>query len=146
MSIGAISGGAVDYAVLRQQPNLSARFEEDDADKSGGLSLQEFQTAHAGSARPTGPGGANRAGGPSASDIFAELDEDEDGELSLAELEAGKPPPPQGGLASGTLASLLSVQEADEETSILSLQTTGSYAANGSESDPIGELLDSLSG
>jgi len=128
MSIGAISGSYPDLSVFRSQFQKTAesRFDKDDTDKSGGLSIEEFTEAL--SNGPQGP--ANISGKPSAEELFSRLDKNGDGQISLDEFKAAKPSSPSGNLSPETLASLLTAQEQSSGTSILDL-----LQANSSQQD-----------
>lgn len=87
-----------------------------DQDSSGGLSLDELRTLRPGN---SGRRAADSAGGTTATDrsaqIFSRLDTDGDGSVSAEELEAGRPARPAGGaFSAGSMAALLSGQEATE--------------------------------
>ena len=142
MSIGALSGGGFDFSSLRAQfeQARAAAFEQADADKSGGLSLQELESARAESPF----GGANSAGSPSTEEIFAQLDADGNGEVSSTEFTSARPPTPAGGFSPEAFASLLSAQESEGSTSILDLFAASSEEEVSEETDLIGSLLDAL--
>ena len=72
MSIGGISGGSFSFSNIQSQfaQQRAAQFAEDDADSSGGLSLDEFKAAHE---KRTG-GAEKPAGAPSVEEIFSSLD------------------------------------------------------------------------
>ncbi|MCW2309645.1 EF-hand domain-containing protein [Rhodobium gokarnense] len=150
MSIGAVSGSMPDFSAMKamMEDARAERFAKDDADGSGGLSLEEFSDAHEN--RPQGP--AEVAGGPSVEEMFAQLDTDGDGEVTEAELEEGAPKgpppgPPPGEFSSETFSSLLSVQEESSSGSITDLLSSGNEASSeATEEDLLSELMESLIG
>lgn len=102
MSISSINSGPSAFAGIDRRQAAQQRFEAGDTDKSGGLSLDEFQAASA-----KGPGGANRPpSAPDAATLFSNLDSDSDGNLTQGELES-----PFQRLGNETRSSLLSAQE-----------------------------------
>ena len=135
MSIGGISGGSFSFSNIQSQfaQQRAAQFAEDDADSSGGLSLDEFKAAHEKRA-----GGAEKpAGAPSVEEIFSSLDADGSGEVTQAEIEAAGPPPPPpgGGFSPEGLTSALSLQEDEDSTSSILDLLTSSATDESSESD-----------
>lgn len=146
MSISGVSAAGFDFSSLRAQlqDTAAAKFQDADADKSGGLSLEEFEGL-----RADGPfGSANAAGGPSTEELFSSLDADGDGELTEAERPSG---PPGGSFSPDAFSSLLSAQEAfggvqSSGSSILDI-LNGPYEKSGTpDNDLLGQLLDSISG
>ena len=113
MPIGGLSGGTPDYSNMRarMQEMISEKFQSGDADQNGSLSLKEFTKLHAD--RPHGPGGPEQSAGipPRAEEIFARIDQNEDGQINEEEFLAGKPPAPQGQFSSDALDLLLGLQE-----------------------------------
>lgn len=102
MSISSINSGPSAFAGIDRRQAAQQRFEAGDTDKSGGLSLDEFQAASA-----KGPGGAKAPpGAPDAATLFSNLDSDSDGNLTQGELES-----PFQRLGNETRSSLLSAQE-----------------------------------
>lgn len=170
MSIGGISGSTPDYSAMRaeMEARMAERFKSDDADQSGGLSLEEFSNAkEKGPSGPGGPGGPRGAGGPkgpggpggpggaagiagsqsTTEELFAQLDADEDGELTEEELAAARPPAPHGDFATDTLASLLSAQEEAGSSSFLEMLQSASETEESEETDEtdiLNQLLDAL--
>lgn len=139
MSIDAISAYGVDFSAMR------ARFQQADADKSGGLSLEEFEQAGAQSTS----GAADPAGQAAAGEMFALLDADANGELSADEVSSAL----NGSISSDSFMSLLAAQEAAQESAAASgvdasaarSQLTATYGSQeGAEDDLLGDLLDSL--
>lgn len=141
MSIGGVSSAGFDFSAMRArfQENAMAKFEAADADKSGGLSLDEFKGLQADSPL----GSAKPAGAPSAEEMFAKLDADGDGQLTAAE----RPEPPGGNFSPEAFLSLLSAQEGFKaggfgQTTDLSSATFES--SESSENDLVSQLLDAL--
>lgn len=101
-SISSISSNTYAPAGVSRQQKVQERFEAADADKSGALSLEEFQAA--------GPKDADKAGRsgnrPSAEEIFAKLDSDGDGSLTQTEMETAFQ-----SMRSDTKGALLAAQE-----------------------------------
>lgn len=131
-------------ALLAAQEDMSEQFAAADADGSGGLSLEEFTAAEEN--RPKGPGGPEKAGGgapPSAEEVFDALDVNEDGQVSQAELAAGKPTAPQEGTAADTLSALLSAQEEAGSSSLLDILTSETSTEESSD-NTLSQILGSL--
>lgn len=114
-------------------------FSRADQDSSGGLSLDEFRAMRPGN---SGTQAADSAGGTTATDrsaeIFSRLDTDGDGTVSAEELEAGRPARPAGGaFSAGSMAALLSGQEASETSGtddfFASLDTDGDGSLSAAE-------------
>ena len=108
--------------LLALQEETEKRFTAADTDQSGGLSFDEF--LEAAPERPQGPGGPPGAGGPPApEELFARLDQDSDGEVTLEEIASARPPVPREDIPRGpqqvpagaspfeSLSALLSAQE-----------------------------------
>lgn len=132
------AGGTQAAEYMRQM--REKMFSRADGDGSGGLSLDEFSAIGQGR---NGTGAAESAGSAAsaaatdrAKEAFSRLDTDGDGSLTQAEMEAGRPPPPNGGMAPDTMSALLSSQES----------ATGSGSATGStaNSNGLAELFSSL--
>lgn len=143
MSIGGVSSAGFDFAAMRArfQENAMAKFEAADADKSGGLSLDEFKGIQAdnpfGSAKP--------AGAPSAEEMFAKLDADGDGQLTASE----RPQAPGGNFSPEAFMNLLSAQEGFStsgfgQSSMMNLLSAGSESQQSSETDLVSQLMDAL--
>lgn len=135
MSIDAISAYGVDFSAMR------AKFQQADADKSGGLSLEEFEQAGAQNAS----GAADPAGQAGSGEMFAMLDADGDGELTAGEVSSAL----NGSISPESFMSLLAAQESavasGVDTSAGRSQLTATYGSQGgSEDDLLGDLLDSL--
>lgn len=114
-------------------------FSRADQDSNGGLSLDEFRTMRPGN---SGTRAADSAGATTATDrsaeIFSRLDTDGDGSVSAEELEAGRPARPAGGaFSAGSMAALLSGQEASGTSSaddfFTSLDTDGDGSLSAAE-------------
>lgn len=110
MDVSSIGSGYFDFAAM--QARFQEKVTEADADGSGGLSFAEFEELEAN--RPAGPGGP---GGPGSvaeeqttEERFGSLDTNGDGEVTLAELEAGKPSF-EPTFSASNLTELLSAQE-----------------------------------
>jgi len=104
MSISSINSSSTYAAAsVSRQQRAQERFEAADADKSGGLSLEEFQAAGPKDGEKVGRGGANR---PSAEDMFASMDSDGDGSLTQTEMETAFQ-----SMRSQTKGALLAAQE-----------------------------------
>tara|TARA_E500000318_G_scaffold40552_1_gene38856 strand:- start:1233 stop:1673 length:441 start_codon:yes stop_codon:yes gene_type:complete len=110
MDVSSIGSGYFDFAAM--QARFQEKVTEADADGSGGLSFAEFEELEAN--RPAGPGGP---GGPGSvaeeqttEERFDSLDTNGDGEVTLAELEAGKPSF-EPTFSASNLTELLSAQE-----------------------------------
>ena len=135
MSLDAISAYGVDFSAMR------AKFQQADADKSGGLSLKEFEQASA-----DGPSGAaDSADRASAGEMFAMLDADGDGELTSTEVSTAL----NGSISPESFMSLLAAQESavasGVDASAGRSQLAATYGSQeGSEDDLLGDLLDSL--
>ena len=135
MSLDAVSAYGIDFSAMR------ARFEQADADKSGALSLEEFEQASSG-----GPlGAAGSAGHANAEEMFASLDTDGDGEVTSTEAVSAF----SGNFSSDAFMSLLAAQESATasgvDTSAARSQLTAAYGSQeDSENDLLGDLLDSL--
>lgn len=170
MSISSISSNTYASAGVSRQQKAQERFEAADADKSGALSLEEFQAAGPKDADKAGRGG-NR---PSAEDMFAKMDSDGDGSLTQTEMEtafqsmrsetkgallaaqeesggfggpggAGGPPPggpPPGGPPPGGQQG----EESSESgsSSIASLLSSSTSEDEEDEDDPLGTLISQL--
>ena len=135
MSLDAISAYGVDFSAMR------AKFQQADADKSGGLSLEEF--AHA--CTDCAPGAAEPADQPGAGEIFALLDADSNGELTSGEASSTL----NGNISPESFMSLLAAQESAAASGVDASagrsQLTATYGSQeGSEDDLLGDLLDSL--
>ena len=102
MSISSISGSTVTAAGIIRQQRAQERFDAADTDKSGGLSLEEFQAAGPKDSRPSDIG-SNR---PNAQDLFNNIDGNSDGSLTQNELETAFQ-----GFQSGAKGVLLAAQE-----------------------------------
>jgi Ca2+-binding EF-hand superfamily protein len=111
--ISGISGG-VDFSTIKQtmQERAQQRFAASDADSSGTLSLEEYQSFV--------PDFVEDIDGS-----FTQIDADNSGDLSEAELQTfaeshqgGRPPPPPGGNADGSSSSILEllISEAAEDS------------------------------
>ncbi|MEQ9518665.1 MAG: EF-hand domain-containing protein [Parvibaculum sp.] len=106
-----------------REARMQERFNAADADRSGGLSVEEFESAFTNS-----PRGANSAA--SASEIFAQRDGNGDGQITSDEMG-----PPQGGgrpegagggrpmMASDMLSTLLQMQEDSSGNDLISQLT-----------------------
>lgn len=104
MSISSISSSTTYAAAgVSRQQRAQERFEAADTDKSGGLSLEEFQTAGPKDADKAGRSGGNR---PSAEEMFARMDGDGDGSLTQTEMETAFQ-----SMRSQTKGALLAAQE-----------------------------------
>ena len=94
--------------LLELQQRSADLFNEADADQSGGLSFDEFIKA---GAEKTG----QAEGAPSLEDMFARLDQDRDGEVTLQEFASAKPqgrePAPSGSSPFEAMSALLDAQE-----------------------------------
>lgn len=166
MSISSISGSPYAAAGVSRQQRAQERFEAADTDKSGGLSLEEFQASGPKDAEKAGRSGGNR---PSAEEMFARMDSDGDGSLTQTEMEtafqsmrsqtkgallaaqeeagganggpggAGGPPPgpPRG--ADGTEASATT-----GGSDIASLLSSGSSSSGSTDEDALGTLISQL--
>ncbi len=139
MSLDAISAYGVDFSAMR------AKFQQADADKSGGLSLEEFEQTCADCAS----GAADPADHTAAQELFALLDADGNGELTSGEASSAL----NGNISPESFMSLLAAQEAAQESAAASgvdasagrSQLTATYGSQGgSEDDLLGDLLDSL--
>jgi len=96
----SVAGGQT--AMMQQtRERIFARL---DADRSGGVSFAEFQTA-----RQNMPGQAEESA--AATELFTRLDANRDGMLSAAEMP-GLPRPGGGRFSEANLATLLGQQEA----------------------------------
>ena len=108
-------------------------FQGADADKSGGLSLDELKNA-----KP--PGGAPE--GVDVEKLFSSLDADGDGSLTQSEL---KPPPfaNASGLSGDSLSGLLqSISDEDDETNgVLTLFSSASSGASSASDQGLADLL-----
>jgi hypothetical protein len=140
MSIGGISGGTFDLTslkALRHEKGLEL-FKKNDTDKSGGISISEFQKAH--ETNPLAPlSQAKNTDQASLEEIFAHLDADGNGEIGIKEFRDAKPPAPGGNFAPDTLASLLQLQEKSSENPFQKLVETAS-----NKQDTNSDLLDGL--
>lgn len=103
MSISSISGSPYAAAGVSRQQRAQERFEAADTDKSGGLSLEEFQASGPKDAEKSGRSGGNR---PSAEEMFARMDSDGDGSLTQTEMETAFQ-----SMRSQTKGALLAAQE-----------------------------------
>ncbi|WP_165772259.1 EF-hand domain-containing protein [Niveispirillum lacus] len=108
MSISSISGSISALTSIGRPPQAQERFEAADTDKSGGLSLEEFQAAGPKDADKTGRTGTR----PSAEDMFARMDSDGDGALTQGEMETAFQ-----SMRSEMKGTLLAAQEAASGTS-----------------------------
>lgn len=147
MSIGAVSGGAPDYSSLRAffEEQRAAKFETADADRSGGLTLEEFEKLRADSPFAS----ANVAGAPSTEEVFSGLDADGDGEVTQSEFANAKPPGLAGGFSPETFSGLLSAQEQSGSPSILDFLNFSSEETDEEESEEtnlVDAFLDILDG
>lgn len=97
------SSNAYAAAGVSRQQRAQERFEAADTDKSGGLSLEEFQASGPKDAEKAGRSGGNR---PSAEDMFARMDSDGDGSLTQTEMETAFQ-----SMRSQTKGALLAAQE-----------------------------------
>lgn len=132
-------------ALLAAQEDMSAKFQADDTDQSGGLSLDEFTQAMENG--PEGPGGPEKAGGPPpppAEEVFSQLDLDGDGEVTEAELAASRPGEQQSSTPTDTLAALLSAQEEESSSSLVDLLSSASETEESSETDLLSQILSTL--
>lgn len=135
MSFDAVSAFGIDFSAMR------ARFDQADADKSGGLSLEEFEQA----ASSGVIGEAGSADQADAAETFASFDADGDGEVTSTEAFTAF----SGNFSSDAFMSLLAAQESATASGIdmsaARSQLTATYGSQeGSESDVLGDLLDSL--
>lgn len=91
MDVSSIGSGYFDFAAM--QARFQEKVTEADVDGSGGLSFAEFEELEAN--RPAGPGGPGGPGGvaeeQTTEERFDSLDTNGDGEVTLAEFEAGMP-------------------------------------------------------
>jgi hypothetical protein len=91
-AINANSGmRPMEQAQGRQRLSPEERFAKMDSDASGGVSFEEFQAM---GEKVHGKSGQQPPAGK-VEEFFSALDTNEDGVLSLEELESGKPPKPQ---------------------------------------------------
>lgn len=136
MQVSSASGAQALEMANRMRQRMFSRA---DQDSSGGLSLDEFRAMRPGN---SGTQAADSAGGTAAADrsaeIFSRLDTDGDGTVSAEELEAGRPARPAGGaFSAGSMAALLSGQEASEtsgaEDFFASLDTDGDGSLSAAE-------------
>ncbi|MDK9719845.1 MAG: EF-hand domain-containing protein [Rhodospirillales bacterium] len=127
-SFGAMSN-MQSFQQLREQ-----MFAKADSDSSGALSLEEFSAIG-----QNLPGGNNDSS--KVQSRFSELDTDGSGDLSDAELEAGKPSMPPD-----MAQSLLSLQESNSGTSLTDLFSTADADASGGLSVDEFTELGSLTG
>jgi len=116
-SVGGGGGGSAAFDQLRER--LFARA---DADRNGGVSLDEFKAL--GKDRPAGGSAAisGSAAAEAAQKLFSSLDADQDGSLNKSELRPLEGQKPSGGgfgtagFASSSLGALLSGQEATSDS------------------------------
>jgi len=88
MDVISIGSGYFDYAAMLAR--FQEKVTEADAVGGGGLSFAEFEEIEAN--RPAGPGGPGGvAEEQTTEERLASLDTDGDGEVTLADFEAGKP-------------------------------------------------------
>jgi Ca2+-binding EF-hand superfamily protein len=114
-----ISGSGNSAMLQQMQAMRSQMFQKADADKSGGLNLDEFKVA--GQNMPGGTQGSKSAG--KVEEAFKKIDTNGDGNLTSDEMEAFKPK-----FDMNSMSALLGAQEAS--------QSAGS--------DPANELLKML--
>lgn len=137
MSVSGISSGAFDLSSLKalRLEKGAELFNKNDTDKSGGISIGEFQAAQNASALSQ----AKNSDQASLEEIFSHLDEDGSGEVTAKEFLNAKPPAPGGNFAPDTLSSLLQLQEQGPEDPYQKLLETAS-----NKQDTSSELLDGL--
>lgn len=168
MSISSINSSSTYAAAsVSRQQRAQERFEAADADKSGGLSLEEFQAAGPKDGEKVGRGGANR---PSAEEMFARMDSDGDGSLTQTEMETafqsmrsqtkgallaaqeeaggpagGRPPGPPPGPPPGEDSTDASATTGSSGiASLLSSSSSTSTSTSSTDEDALGTLISQL--
>jgi Ca2+-binding EF-hand superfamily protein len=141
-----ISGSGNSAMLQQMQAMRNQMFQKADADKSGGINLDEFKTA--GQNMPVGAKGAQAP--QNAEKAFAKIDTNGDGNLTSDEMEAFKPK-----FDASSMSALLGAQESsqseetDPATTLLNILNGNSDGKSGSTQstsadDLVSELMDML--
>lgn len=105
MLIGGAGGSGIDISSMRarMQEAAEARMQKADLDKSGGLSLEEFDGLRTDSPfKSSGP-----MADKSSEDIFTKLDKNRDGELTKSEF----PRPSESAMSDKMMSKMMMLQE-----------------------------------